>query len=254
MRNALRNLVGSITLKPIRARGLARHVRKPYTIPCNTLAKLKIEVSATNRRFEFHTGFPFDVWMTYIATPLMKVIEARRQAEMKRPGRHKMLPDLYRVYRFSMVMRGNTIEHLCELFGQSRVTTQYDTRLLAQLFARNIAKGWIRPMDPDGREYTSRRGEYGLGPIPHAVYCGDIINCKVRRPTRGHSIFLDHKHKMYSVSFFVLCDSQGFARLIMGGSPGCWNDYTMLYRSQFIIDIVTYVLSCLFVCVCLCAD
>ena len=222
-------------------RQLAR-VRKPYRLKGHALAKIKIEVSVRNPRFQYRTGFPYEIWLRYVARPLVKVIEQQRRERNKgRPTRMKCLPDLYRVYRWSMAMRGNSTEHLIDLFHQSKSTTQMDVRVLTTLFATYITPRWVRPMGIDSAEYARRRGSDDFYRVPMAVYAGDIINCKGRRPITQHEDFRDQKHRMYSVGFLVLVDSLGFARVIIGGSPGSFNDINMIQRSVFYSEIDKYV-------------
>jgi hypothetical protein len=228
--------VALLDAESLRAR-LAR-VRKPYRLKSHALAKLKIEVSVRNPRFQYRTGFPYAIWARHVARPLMQVMEDwRAETNKYRPQRVKSLPDLYRVYRWSMAMRGNSTEHLLDLFNQSKSTTQFDVRVLTILFATYITPRWVRPMGIGSAEYDRRRGADDFHRVPMTVYAGDIINCKGRRPVLNHEGFRDQKHRMYSVGFLVLVDSLGFARVIIGGSPGSFNDINMIQRSEFYSEI-----------------
>lgn len=194
--------------------------------------------------------FEPEVFLNQLAVPLFPHCSLPRgylaRADYRNTGyvsrrRRCQIPDLDRLARFLLRMRGVPRALLAHIYDQDPTTVWRDLQHVAALIFERLQPLHLRNIVIGSAEYLDKVGNRAFRHFPNALYAVDVVTCTRRRPDDvGHSLYYDGYKHHYNYGFLVNVDCDGLARNIHGHFPGSINDIESYYFSDLYRAPQTY--------------
>jgi len=210
-----------------------KKTRKPRKVKPEVIRRLR-DLFADQHYFEMRTAFTVGLFRRDVVAPLARFMDGELTSSLIRKAPlYCELPNDLRVLRWLLYCRGARMMDVAWEFGQSLAQTNKDVYYIMSIAGYVLSDQVIKLIEPASREYSLARGGGNFADFPQAVYAGDGMHVKIRRPKKRlrEMVFYDKKHKTHSVNFIMFADGAGRIRSISGPFVGSANDITA-YRTS----------------------
>lgn len=219
----------NISPKQLRIGFVPSHLpRKPRSIESVKLEFVQSCLTRNNPNFRNRVGLAFDTWMKYVCLPVG--IRLFRQKAGRGPP-HRLSLEM-RIFRVCLLLRGESIASLVDMFGQTKSALTKDWHKIIQVMALESDR-WVKPIQCGSKEYHKLRGAGNFVNNPNAIYAMDGCVHQIDKPiTELERQFFSMKEHIHCVKSYMAVDGFGICRFVIGPVAGLVHEKVAIEKSR----------------------